>query len=208
MQSLLLLLLCLLLPANAAFADDDQAYALTPPADSAFVRLVNAAGNQPINGLLGNLTFKETEGFSPYKTIKKGKYDISVDKTKKSIRLRGGKIYSLFYTRKHKKGVLTLMEDPLPDSSLAMIYFYNFSDQEAFLRAPNFNTDILSKVAAGTSQAKAFEALTLDVALTVDNLDIKTFPGIALAYKRGFSFLLTGSKGKYDGFWAMNHQSR
>lgn len=204
MKHLLLSALLLLLSMPLAFAGDAELYDPAPPADSAYVRFINT-GTKPINALLGNLTYKQVEGFSPYQVIKEGEYDASVDKTKQSVTLKAGTSYSLVYTKQGKKGrIATVVDAANADPSKAVVYFYNLSDKEASLRAPNFNTDILPGVPAGESRSVEINAVTVDVAMNVENVDVKTFPGIELKRRNGFSFLLTGKNPKYDGVWVMN----
>lgn len=209
MKRLILTLMMLILPVSAAHAVDEALYDPAPPADSAFVRLINASGEKTVSGLIGSITFKEVADVSPYMVLKAGKYDLSVGKAKQSVEVKAGTSYTFAYSKDGDKEALASFEDAaMDDPSKAMIYFYNLSDKEANLRAPNFNTDIVSKVAAGTSQSKALNALTVDVALTVDNNDVKTFPGIELKRRNGYSFVLTGKAPKFGGASVMNSQAK
>lgn len=205
MTRVFLTLMMFVLPVFAAYAVDEALYDPEPPADSAFVRLINAAGEKSVNGTLGDVSFTEVADVSPYAVLKAGTYDLSVGQAKKSVEVTAGTSYSFAYRKRGDKETLVSFEDaPMTDPSKAMMYFYNLSDRKAALRAPNFNTDILSGIAAGTSQSKALNALTVDVALTVDNADVAVFPGIALKRRTGYSFVIIGKAPQFGSAFVVN----
>lgn len=209
MKRIVLLFALLVLPALPALAVDEELYDPAPPPDSAFVRLLNTTGDKPISGILGSVSFKDVKDVSPYMVLKAGTYDLSVNKAKESFEIKAGGLYSFAYSKDGKKEALLSFEDAqITDPAKATVYFYNLSDKEASLRAPNFNTDIISKVAAGTSQSKELNALTLDVALTVENTDIETFKAIELKRRNGFTFMLLGKAPSYAGVYAPNAQAK
>ncbi len=169
---------------------------------SAYIRVLNVASTKPINAIVGNLTFKNVSAFSAYQPLDAGAYNASVDKTKQEIEIDSGQRYSLVYVKKGKKKQLRLIEDIVAsDAARAGIRLYNFSDHPARVRATNFNTDLLGETTVGAASAQSTEALTFDVALTVDNVDIQSFPAIAFERGEDYSFLITGSLPKYKAFW-------
>lgn len=170
----------------------------------AYLRLVNVTGGKkPINGIAGNLTFKRVADFSAYQAVSPGEYEASVHKSKLTVELAAGMRYSLVYRTVGKKKTLTLLEDDaLADAGRAQLRLYNFSDAPARLRAPNFNADLTGEVKPSSSSSAPVEALSYDIAVTVDNVDVATFESVALEHGKSYSVLLTGALPHYRGVWA------
>lgn len=171
----------------------------------AYLRLINATSSKPINGIAGDLTFKQVTDFSAYQPVSAGEYDASVHKSKLALELVANTRYSLIYYRKNKKKQLLLLEDTAAhDPSKAQLRLYNFSDAPARLRATNFNTDLTKDAPPMGSIAEEVDALGLDVAVTLDNVDVASFAGVEGEYGKSYSFLLTGALPKYAATWSMD----
>ncbi len=199
-----------------AIADDKELYDPAPPADAAFVRLVNIS-DKTINGLVGELNFKElaAKSAAPYRVLEAGDYDMSIGKIKEPFSVSAGNYYTFVYDKTEEKDkkdgaqrLLKFEDAPVADPAKSMVYFYNMADKEAGLRAPNFNTTIIPSVLPAEMQARELNALTIDAALNIDNVDVKNFTGVALKRRRGYSFFLSGKEPRYDGFYVLNTQGK
>lgn len=172
---------------------------------TAYLRLINAVSGKPINGIAGDLTFTKVKDFSAYLPVAAGEYNASVHKSKLALELAANTRYSLLYYRKHKKKQLMLLEDSASaDTSKAQLRLYNFSDAPARLRATNFNTDLTKDAPPMGSIAEDVDALGLDVAITLDNVDVASFAGVDTEYGKSYSFLLTGVLPKYAATWSID----
>ena len=81
-----LLIAGLLLISNTALASEDALYAPAPPADSAFVRTINATEkNEGTIKINNNALAIDDEIYSDYSVIKKGTHQISFFGMKKEI---------------------------------------------------------------------------------------------------------------------------
>lgn len=184
-----------------AWAEDAQTGA-------AHLRLINAS-NKPINGIVGDLTFKNVGGISAYRPLEAGDYEASVGKVKHTLELASGKSYSLAYLTGGGRKRLLLLEDAgAADGALTRMQFYNFSDAPARLRAPNFNSDLLPAAAPGQSLAQDIEPLGYDVAVTVEEVDVATYPDMALERGASYSFYVAGTEPKYHSGWTQDERRK
>ncbi len=204
------LLTCLLflIPVTASAVNDKELYDPAPPADSAFVRLVNG-GTAKIGGVIGNIQFKNVSapGASPYSLLKEGVYDLVVNGKKTRITIKSGGYYS--FAVAGDGSVITINDPLIKNPAKAMIYFYNLSDaKEASLRAPSHNTDIIGKQTSGSGSAKEINALTLDIAITANNIDVARYANTGLKRRTGYSFILSGSGAELKGAMVENGVSK
>lgn len=187
--------LSLLLAGSPVLADaDSQLYDPAPPADAAFVRVLNANPSGEVAASLGDAKFGKVAypGLSPYMVVKQGEQKLEAGSANQSMKVEAGKYYTLAITADGK--VATLNDALIEQPSKAYVYFYNFSDApKASLRATKQNVDIVGDVASGAGKHREMNALTVDMAVTVDGKPVETFPAVALKRRSGVSFLLTGT---------------
>ncbi|MFO1242234.1 MAG: alginate O-acetyltransferase AlgF [Rickettsiales bacterium] len=178
-------------------ADDTALYDPTPPADSAFVRIINTTATA-VDATIGSASYTSVAapGISPYRVIPQGEQEAKAGDVSKKVSIEAGKYYSVAITEKDgKKELVTLEDAVIKNPAKAMIYFYNFSDSAtASLNAVKQKADIVSGVKAGESASREVNALTIDVAVNdAEGKEVKAFPGVELKRRTGVNFLLTGS---------------
>lgn len=192
--TLLLTLVSFSVPVQAA--DDTALYDPTPPADSAFVRIINATG-ATADATIGGASYSgiTAPGISAYRIIPQGEQEVKIGDFSKKLTIEAGKYYSLALTEKDgAKDLATLEDAVIKNPAKAMIYFYNLSDAPTgALRAVKQNADVVADVKSGASGSREVNALTIDVAVTAEGKEIKSFPGVELKRRTGVSFLLSGS---------------
>lgn len=181
-------------PAQAA--DDTALYDPAPPADSAFVRIINATG-ATVDATVGGASYSgvTAPGISSYRIIPQGEQEVKIGDFSEKLNIAAGKYYSLALTEKDGKKELTPLDDAIiKNPAKAMVYFYNLSDAPtSSLHAVKQKADIIADVKPGTSGSREVNALTIDVGVNAEGKEIKSFPGVELKRRTGVSFLLSGT---------------
>jgi alginate O-acetyltransferase complex protein AlgF len=200
----------MLLAAPVAMADaDQQLYDPAPPADAAFVRVLNANPSGEISATIGDARFGNVAypGLSPYMVVKQGEQTLKAGSASETINVEAGKYYTLAVAPDGK--VVTLKDAIIEQPSKAYVYFYNFSDAaKASLRATKQNMDIAGDVAPNRSMHREMNALTLAMAITADGKTVQTFPSVALKRRSGTSFVLAGTGDAKKAVWIENKIQR
>lgn len=178
---------------SGAYANDQQLYDAAPPADAAFVRVINASPAGEITASMSDAKFGKVAypGISPYMVVKQGNQTLKTSTNAKSINLEAGKYYTLAIGQ--DGAITTLTDSGITEPSKAYVYFYNFSDAPtASLQAVKQKVDIVSDVTAGTSKERTMNALEVDMAIMAEGKTIESFSGVNLQRRSGLSFLLAG----------------
>ena len=186
--------LSLLLLSAPVLADDAQLYDPAPPADAAFVRVLNANPSGEISATMGDANFGKVAypGLSPYMVVKQGDQALKAGSASETVKVEAGKYYTMALGADGK--VATLSDAIIEQPSKAYVYFYNFSDAaKASLRAVKQNVDIVADVPIAQAKHREMNALTVDMAVTVDGTTIQDFPAVSLKRRSGVSFLLAGT---------------
>ena len=194
---------------SLALAVDEGLYEPAPPANSAFVRVIDAdAALKTVSATLGGVGFGKVTypAISPYVVIPAGEKELVAGKLKEKLNLEAGRYYSVALMN----GTSKLLEDPsINNPAKARVYFYNLSDAaDATLFAPKQKAPILSKQAPGTSTSREMNALTLPLQVLADDKNVKIFPDVALKRRMGTSAVLAGKKGAYRAVIAENKVAR
>ena len=196
----------LLLP-QMATASDQELYDPAPPADSAFVRLINIT-SEPVSATAGAISFNDVPAgsISAYQILKAGEYPLNVGEASHDVTVESGHYYSLALSA---EGVTPLKDALMENPAMATVYFYNLSAApKASLRAPGFNTDIIADLEAGKHAHKEMNALELDIAVQAGDITVETFEKVALKRRTGYSFLVTGEQDTLQGVMVENSVTR
>lgn len=194
----LITLLALLMP-SLAIAADEGLYEPTPPANSAFVRVIQAdMATKNVTPELGGKSFGKLNypAVSSYQVIPAGEHEFKSGSAKTSFAVDAGRYYSIALT---SGAAPSLLEDALiGNPAKARLYFYNLADaKEATLFAPKQKAAILSKQAKGTSASREINALTLPLHVLVEEKIAAQLPQVQLKRRAGTSVVLFGKKGAY-----------
>lgn len=209
----------LVMMAGVVQANDQQLYDPAPPADAAFVRVVNGTANA-VDVTVGSAAYaKVAKGAAAtYQIVKEGEYKPSVvvaGKTSEEagLKVAAGKYYTLAVVSDaaDADGVaLKEMEDAqMSNPAKAYVYFYNLSDKaNAAVRAPKFNKDVVALTATPASASRDLGQATVDLAVTADGKDVKVFSGVALQRRAGVTFVLSGAGDALEATMSTNEVKR
>lgn len=208
MKKILTFLIALLsLPVSALAAGDAELYDPTIPADSAFVRVINASGEKASAEVAG-LAFADlaSPSASEYFIVKQGDYKASFQGKDAPLKVAAGKSYSVALL---PGGASTVLEDAaIVNPTKSGVYFYNLSDGAASLHAPEFKADIAANQAAGTSSMREVNALEVGLTVLAGGKEAATFDKITLKRRTGTSFIFAGSSGAYKALAVENSIKR
>lgn len=203
--------------AGAAMANEQALYDPAPPANAAFVRVINATSNDSVKLTLASAGYdKVAKGAAAaYQVVKEGEYKPSVVAAGATVeaapvKVEAGKYYTLAVTGEGKAVAVKELEDTLmANPAKAYVYFYNLSDvANAALNAPVQKADVVKLAASGTSGSRDVNPLTLDLAVVADGKPVKSFAKVALQRRAGVSFILSGKAGALTATQATNEVKR
>lgn len=215
-KSLLLSAISVLAMAGVAQANDQQLYDPAPPADAAFVRVVNGLSDAA-DVTVGSAAYaKVAKGTAAaYQIVKEGEYTPSVavgGKTEQepAMKVAAGKYYTLAVVQDADGVVLKEMEDAqMSNPAKAYVYFYNLSDKaNAAVRAPKFNKDVATVNSTPASASRDLGQATVDLAVSAEGKDVKTFSGVALQRRAGVTFVLSGAGDALEATMSTNEVKR
>lgn len=154
---------------GVAAAQDEGLYAPAPPADAAFVRVLNA-GTGAVTPTLGETAFGEIAAgtVSPYRVVLQGSAELAAGSIGSTFEVEAGRFYTVALTDE-----AALLEDPtLQNRAQALLLLYNLSAEPAELKTADGATDVIPAVAPGAvgsievnAIAVAFGAFAGDAAL-------------------------------------------
>lgn len=186
-----IILLGLIFIPTVSFADEDSLYAPAPPADSAFVRTINATGN--IDTLIkinqtSLMTENKSEVISDYNILKEGKHKINFGEMNDEIELDAGKYYSIAITPNNE---VKIYEDALIENpTKAVVYFCNFSKIPASLISKEFEATLFENVESLSCESREINAVDFDLNVSNDDGEIKNFPKVSLKRQMGTSVII------------------
>jgi hypothetical protein len=149
--------------ATAAFANETELYDAPPPPNSAFIRVIDAAG---VGGMSVTVAEKaialDDKAVSGYAIIPAGTIAVSGGSTTGTVEAVSGKFYTLVVSA---GSAPILIEDaPIANPAKAGIYFYNFATTgAATLFAPKQNVAVIADIESGKSGFRDINAVTLDL---------------------------------------------
>ena len=158
-------------------AQQEGLYAPAPPADAAFVRVLNTSAGE-VTPSLGATNF-ETLAYgavSPYRVVLQGSIDLSAGDVTETLELAAGRFYTVLLV-----DTATVLEDPtLENRARTLLLLYNASENPVNLKTADGATDVIPDVAAldvGSIEVNpisvAFGAFSGDTALsTFDALQL------------------------------------
>ncbi len=194
MKKIITAIVIALLSPSIAIANEDALYAPAPPADSAFVRTINATADTSIAIQLNGVSLAQNEehiNISDYAVFKQGNYDLTYGDKNEKIALEAGQYYSIAV--KKDQSYVVIKEDLIENPSKAMLYFCNFSDAPASIKSPEYNATIFENIATSECTSREVNAVTFDLALEANDKIVKDLPGIALKRQTGTSIILIGN---------------
>lgn len=206
MQKIFIFIFSLILSISLAWADDAELYDPAPPADSAFVRVINASSEGGgAKAVIGGVGYGEVSypSISSYHIVKGGEHKITIGDASKNITVDAGTYATIALTNSDK--IKIIKDELLSNPSKARVYFYNFSDATiGAVYAPEHSADILGNVAPDEGLSREVNALKLKLQVKAGDTVAHEFADVQLKRRTGTSFLLVGKAGSYNALMVEN----
>lgn len=173
-----------MLPLCASLAQA-QLYDPAPPANSAFVRVLNAT-----SATLGGKTVAAEKGAaSPYVVIPQGDFAAKVGTISNKLTVEAGNFYSVVTIG----GKLTLLTDQLSENrAKALLTIYNLTKASSVdLKTADGKTAVVSGVKSGESGTRAVNGLTVDLSAFDGTKALGTLKGVKLERGSAYALVLT-----------------
>ncbi|AZI45112.1 hypothetical protein EHF33_19745 (plasmid) [Deinococcus psychrotolerans] len=179
-------LLPFLLLSGTALAQDGL-YEPAPPANSAFVRVLNTP-----SATLGDKSVIADKGAaSVYVVIPQGDFTAKVGGVNGKLKVEAGKFYSVVADG----AKLNLLTDPFADNrAKALLVIYNLSKTaNVDLKTADGKTAVVSGVKPGESGSRAVNGITVDLAAFSGSKPLGTLKGVKLERGSAYALVLTDS---------------
>ena len=180
-----MLLLSLMMAADVALYDP------APPADSAYVRVINAAPGQGVAVELAGqgLETLSYQQVSPYVVVKGGERPVSAGAAKANLSFDSGG----FYTVVLESGTLTPLTDaPNDNLAKARISLYNLSAVTVSLKTADGSTTVFADVPPDGVKTIAVNAIPIELAVFVGE-EALSLPPATLKAGMAYSVFVTGT---------------
>jgi alginate O-acetyltransferase complex protein AlgF len=176
-------LACLLL--GLALAQDTGLYDPAPPADSAFVRVINV----PAATLGGKAVIALKGAASPYVVIPQGEFAAKLGMTTSKLKVEAGKFYSVV----NIGSKVTLLTDQAAENrAKALLTIYNLSKSATVdLKTADGKTAVVAGVKTGESGSRAVNGITVDLAAFAGPKALGTLKGVKLERGNAYALVLT-----------------
>ena len=175
-----------LLATATAFAQDTGLYAPAPPANSAFVRVLNVPA-----ATLGSSAVTADKAASPYVIIPQGTFNAKVGAVSGPLKVEAGKFYSVVSSG----GKLALLTDQAADNrAKALLTVYNLSKAPSLdLKTADGKTTVVKDVKPGSSGSRAVNGITVDLAAFAGTKSLGTVKGVKLERGNAYALVVTDS---------------
>ncbi len=186
---------CLLFAATG-FALAQGLYAPEPPANSSFVRIIDAALDAaPISVKLDGkpwIAALTAQGILPYEILKAGKHSFEIhngaNKTSTSITAQAGKFYTLAVVGKSNAYSVKTFNDPkITNKIKAQLLAYNFSSRPISIKTSD-GTNVFKDLKSNTSQAIMVNPVNITFEAYLANQKISSFK-VRLQSTQSYSFV-------------------
>ena len=158
-------------------AQEEGLYAPAPPADAAFVRVLNAAEGD-FTASLGDTDFGTLAygAVSPYRVVPQGASELSAGSVAETLELAAGRFYTVVLD-----DTATLVEDPtLENRAQALLVLYNVSTQPVDLKTADGATAVIPEVAPGEVGSIAVNPISVAFGAFAGSAALTTFDEVQL----------------------------
>ncbi len=177
------LLLSAFLLSPVALAQDGL-YDPAPPANSAFVRVINA----PAATLGGKAVTAQPGAASPYVVVPQGDFAARVGTLSSTLKAEAGKFYTVITTG----GKLALLLDQAADNrAKALLTVYNLSKSSIDLKTADGKTAVVAAVKPGASGSRAVNGITVDLSAFVGDKALGTVKAVKLERGNAYALVVT-----------------
>lgn len=158
-------------------AQEEGLYAPAPPADAAFVRVLNAAEGE-VAASLGDTDFGAlaTGAVSPYRVVLQGASALSAGNVTETLELAAGRFYTVVLA-----DTATLVEDPtLENRAQTLLVLYNVSEKPVNLKTADGATAVIPEVAPGAVGSIAVNPISVAFGAFAGETSLATFDEVQL----------------------------
>jgi alginate O-acetyltransferase complex protein AlgF len=178
-------LIALTLTASLATVAAQGLYDPEPPANSAFVRVINA-GTGEVKAGIDAVAYGAVAGqnASAYRVIPQGGHKLAAGAANKEVNVLAKRFYSVIVNGSD----VTVLEDPAnPGQTKAGLAIYNLSKISSIaLKTDDGKTTVVNDVAPGTVKSQAVNAIKVGLAAFNGSSKIASFPAVQL--ERGSTY--------------------
>lgn len=177
-------MLSILLLSSAAFAQEGL-YDPAPPANSAFVRVLNA----PTATLGTKVVIAQKGAASPYVVIPQGDFTAKLGTVSGKLKVDAGNFYSVVVNN----GKLMLLTDQSADNrAKAVLTIYNLTKTSSVdLKTADGKTTVVSAIKSGESGSRAVNGITVDLSAFDGAKAVGTLKGVKLERGSSYALVLT-----------------
>ncbi|MEZ4629476.1 MAG: alginate O-acetyltransferase AlgF [Deinococcales bacterium] len=198
----------LLLLFSAAFAQDEGLYPDPPPADAAFVRIIQAIPNaESLDIDFGDQDFPALSyaELSDYYIVLQGEYPLKLSQ-EQMIEVSAGAYYSLVIQGDEDGQKALLIEDPMNDNrAKALLTLYNLSDLESIdmKTADDKEIEIILGVAPGTVASRAVNGIKVSLGAFAAGEKLGSVDDMQLERGAVYSMILLGAQDSSTLVWKL-----
>lgn len=167
-----------------AAAQEEGLYAPAPPADAAFVRVLNA-GEGALEPVLDEATYDPLAAgsVSPYRVVLGGPAELSAGSVTATLELQAGRFYTVVVTDE-----ANLLTDPtLQNRAQALLLLYNVSSGPVNLKTADGATDVIPDVAPGEVGSIEVNPIAVALGAFAGDEAITTFDEVQLTRGAAYS---------------------
>lgn len=151
----------------AALADDAGLYDPAPPADSAFVRFVDASLEAEGTGTVGSAALDLSgDGVSPFVVVPAGSHDVAYGGAAGKADFAAGNYYTVVFNEPGAAAPVVIKDEVLTNPAKAGLHFYNLTGEAGLtLAAVKQNVAIFENVGPGEMKFRPVGAVDVDLAV-------------------------------------------
>lgn len=196
MMKRLLLSAAILAAAPAtAFADDAGLYDPAPPANSAFVRFVDASlqgeGSGSVDGVPLDLS---GDGVSAFVVVPAGEHGVTFGDASSSAKFDAGNYYTVVFNEAGQTAPVVIKDEVLTNPAKAGLHFYNLTGEAALsLAAPKQKVAIFENVGPGEMKFRPVGAVAVDLAVEAGGKTVADVGSVKLERRAAKSVLVVAS---------------
>ena len=170
--------------ASTALAQEGL-YDAAPPANSAFVRVLNA----PTAILADKYVTASKGAASPYVVIPQGDFTAKVGNISSKLKVEAGNFYSLISSG---TTLVLLADQAATNKAKALLTIYNLSKSNSVdLKTADGKTSVVSGVKAGSSGSRAVNGITVDLTAFDGIKALGTVKGLKLERGSAYALVVT-----------------
>ncbi|WP_135230521.1 alginate O-acetyltransferase AlgF [Deinococcus fonticola] len=169
-----------------AAAAQEGLYDPAPPANSAFVRVLNT----PTGTVAGKAVTAEKAAASAYVIVPQGDFEAKLGTTAGKLKVEAGNFYSVMVSG----GKLVLLKDQAADNrAKALLTVYNLTKAPLDLKTADGKTTVVKDVKPGESGSRAVNGITVDLAAFAGSKALGTVKKVKLERGNAYALVVTDS---------------